>query len=278
MQRSRSRALLIGAALLVVACGDNATDPPLDVAFGETTFVVLVNPTVNTANEVTLPEPGTVRSGASVAPDGGSAVSTSASGVAVLSRVTPGARTLSLTGSGLSGTLGVTIAEGDLHEVAVALTSSGAALMANVRYAFGGQVVEISPTTPLATVNEELSRSNIIVFLRGGTYRGDLAFSGSNVTLFGEGAQGGQVTIEGNVTVDGSSNRIRGARITGNLAVPGSDAGISFSRVGGELTVDGSSAVLLNNAFCGAVAISGSNATLMGNAGLDPIPASAGGC
>lgn len=278
MKRWQSSALLIGAAILAAACGDDVTDPPLDVAFGETTFVVLVNPVVNTANEVTVPPPGTVRSGVSVAPDGGSAVTTTADGVAVLSRVNEGARTLSLAAGGLSGSVGVSIAEHDLREVAIALTSNGAAIMANVRYAFGGEVVEIAPTASVADVNEQLSRSNIIVFLRGGTYRGDLQFSGSNVTLFGEGAMGGQVTIEGNVTVDGSSNRIRGARITGSLSIPGSDAGVSYSRVGGDVAVDGSSAVLLNNAFCGAATLAGSNLTLLGNAGLDPIPAPSSGC
>ncbi|MGH7447710.1 MAG: hypothetical protein ACRELT_09125, partial [Longimicrobiales bacterium] len=102
MKRWQSSALLI-TALLAAACGDDVTDPPLDVALGETTFVVLVNPVVNTANEVTVPPPGTVRSGVSVAPDGGSAVTTTAVGVAVLSPVNAGARTLSLAGSGLSG-------------------------------------------------------------------------------------------------------------------------------------------------------------------------------
>jgi hypothetical protein len=278
MQRRQFSALLIGAALFVAACGDNVTDPPLDVTFGETTFVVMVNPVVNTASEPALPQPGTLRSGVSVAPDGAAAVTTTADGVAVLGGVTPGERTLSLAGSGLSGGVSASIAEGDLRELAVALTTGGAATMAEVRYAFGAEVVEIAPTTPLSVVNEQLARSNIIVFLRGGTYSGDLEFSGSNVTLFGEGARGGQVTIDGNVTVDGSSNRIRGARITGGLSVPGSNAGISFSRVAGDLEVAGSSAVLLNNAFCGAVILAGSNLTLLGNAGLDPIPAFSGGC
>jgi hypothetical protein len=279
MQRSQLPALVVGAALFIAACGDGqVTDPPLDVALGETAFVVLVNPVVNTGNGVTLPEPGTARSGISVAPDLGTAVSTNADGVAVLNPVTPGARTVSLQGSGLSGSAGVSIAERDLHEIALALTANGAAIMADVRYAFGGEVVEITPNTPLDQVNAQLARSNVIVFLRGGTYTGDLEFSGSDVTLFGEGAQGGQVTIDGNVTVAGSNNRIRGARITGELTVPGSNAGISFSRIAGNFSLSGSSAVLLKNSFCGAVTLVGSNPTLLANAGLDPVPAPSSGC
>ncbi|MBA3554338.1 MAG: hypothetical protein H0W29_06230 [Gemmatimonadales bacterium] len=150
--------------------------------------------------------------------------------------------------------------------------------MANLRYGFSGEVVEIAPATPVAEVNAALARSNVIVFLRSGTYSGDLDFSGSNVTLFGEGPQGGTVTINGNVTVNGSGNRLRGARILGDLSLMGSSAGITYSRVGGAIAVSGSGAVLLNNGFCGAATISGSGLLALGNAGLQPIAPPAGGC
>ncbi len=132
---------------------------------------------------------------------------------------------------------------------------------------------------PLSSlVNAVLARSNVIVFLRSGTYSGDLTFSGSNLTLFGEGPQGGTVTIDGNVTVNGSGNRIRGARILGDLSLIGSGAGITYSRVGGALAVSGSDAVLLNNVFCGAATISASGLLALGNAGLQPVPSPSGGC
>jgi hypothetical protein len=143
--------------------------------------------------------------------------------------------------------------------------------MREVLYPFGGQVEEVTPLTPIPEVNAKLAMSNVIVFFRGGTYTGDLSFSGSGVTLFGEGERGGLVTIQGNVVVGGSSNRIRGTRITGNLSVPGSDAGISFSRVDGSLDLSGSSAVLLNNVICGTPVVSGSDPTLLGNAGISPV-------
>ena len=97
------------------------------------------------------------------------------------------------------------------------------------------------------------------------------------MTLFGEGSQGGSVTINGDVTVSGSDNR-RGARILGNLSVPGSNARISYSRVGGALTVDGSNVVLLKNAFCGTATVSESGILALGNAGLAPLPAPVTGC
>ena len=268
------RSALMFVALAVFACGDS-TDPT-DVTFGETTFVVLVNPRINDDNEETpMPTPGTTQSGVSVAVGGGPSGSTDVNGVVVLGPVTAGAKTITVGG----GQVSVSIADKDLREVAVALNGNTAEVMANVLYAFGGTVVEISPSMSLTEVNNALSQSNSIVFFEAGTYTGDLTFSGSNVTLFGEGAQGGQVTLNGDVTVGGSANRIRGARITGNLSVPGSSFGMSFTRVSGTFDMAGSGGTLLNNRFCGTATIGGSGTTLLGNAGLQPItPVPATGC
>jgi hypothetical protein len=265
--------VLIAGLAAGLACGDSVTDPT-DVEYGETTFVVLVNPVVNDDNEAQVPPPGGTQAGVGVSVDGGPSGTTGTGGVVVLSPVNPGARTLTVGGEDVT----VSIADQDLREVAIARTGDSAVVMANVQYAFGGQVVEITPSMTLAEVNDALAQSNTIVFFRAGTYTGDLSFSGSNVTLFGEGVTGGTVTIDGNVTVAGSANRIRGARITGTLSVPGSDVGISFSRVVGDVEIDGSDTVLLNNAFCGTVTVSGGNLTALGNAGMAPLPAPAGGC
>jgi hypothetical protein len=264
--------------VFVLACGsDGPTDPP-SAAYGETTVVYVLNPAVNDVNAIAVPTPGTSRSGVEVAVTNGPSGTTGATGDLALAPVTAGTWPVSFTASGASGQLSLDIAEGDLQEIAVALDGTGAGSMADIRYAFGGTVVEITPTMTNAQVNAELAKSNLIVFLRAGTYTGDLNFSGSNVTLFGEGAQGGSVTINGNVTVSGSGNRVRGARITGNLSVPGSNAGISYSRVVGSLAFDGSNGVLLSNAICGTATIGGSGLRALGNAGLAPIPAPAGGC
>jgi hypothetical protein len=266
-----------GWASWLAACGGDTTSPT-DVTYGQTTFVILVNPPVNDANQASVPTPGTVRSGVNVSVQGGPSGTTDANGVVVLAPVAPGTKTISLSGSGLSGTVSVSIEEKDLREVAVALTSNGAALMANVLYAFGGQVVEVTSSMSVTEVNNALSQSNTIVFFKAGSYTGNLAFSGSNVTLFGEGAQGGQVMLNGSIEVGGSGNRIRGARITSGLQVPGSNFGFSFSRVGGAFELSGSSAVLLNNGFCGTITISGSGTRALGNAGMAPLPAPSGGC
>ncbi len=261
-----------------LACGEDTGTEPIEVTFGETTFVVLVNPIVNDANNVVIPAPGATQSGVTVSVAGGASGTTDANGVVVLSPVTAGTDTLVLSGGGASGELSVSIAEQDLREVAIALDSTGAAVMANIQYAFGAQVVEVTSSTPLSEVNAALAVSNTIVFFSGGTYNGDLEFRGTNVTLFGEGERGGQVTLTGNVTVFGNSNRLRGVRITGDLTVPGINAGISFSRVAGTFVFSGDGGTLLNNAFCGTVSVTADQVTLLGNAGLDPIPPPTGGC
>jgi hypothetical protein len=257
----------------MAACGDDAVTDPGEVELGETTYVFVLNPTINDVNQATVPPPGSEQNGVDISIQDGPSGTTGADGVAVFGGVDAGTRSVTFDdGSGGQGTLSLSIADRDLRQVAVALDGSGAATMANVLYAFGGEVVEITADQSVSEVNEALAGSNRIVLVRGGTYTGNIDFSGSNVTLFGEGPEGGNVTLDGNVTVSGSNNRVRGARITGDLAVPGSDAGIAFSSVVGSLIIDGSDAVLVNNAFCGTVDITGGGITALGNAGLAPVP------
>lgn len=277
--RPASRHIWTATALLtLLACGGDSPNEPPDVPYGQTTMVYILNPVINDANAASVPAPGGARSAVEVSVQDGPSGNTSASGELVLGPLTAGSKTVLFAGGSETGTLSLDIDEGDLREVAVALGGSDAEVMANLRYEFGGEVVEIGTAAPVSEVNAALARSNVVVFLRSGTYSGDLIFSGSNVTLFGEGLQGGSVTIDGDVVVNGSGNRIRGARILGNLSLVGSGVGITYSRVGGALAVNGSDAVLLNNAVCGTVTISGSGLLALGNAGLQPIPSPAGGC
>lgn len=270
---------LMAALVLSAGCGgDDAVTNPTDVTLGETTFVFLLNPVVNDANQKAVPPPGAAQSGVDVTVLDGPSASTDGGGVVVLAPVEEGTKSVSFDDGSNSGNLSLDITAQDLLEVAVALDAGGAAEMANVEYAFGGTVVTITPGMSIDDVNDALSQSNIIVLVEGGVYTGNVEFSGSNVTLFGEGAEGGNVTIDGNVVVSGSQNRLRGVRITGDLSVPGSNAGVSFSSVVGSLTVDGSDARLLSNAFCGGTTITGGGLLALGNGGMDPIPPPSGGC
>lgn len=281
MRGSPARGILAAlVATILAGCGSDVTDPtdPVAVTLGETTFVVVGNPIVNDANLVTVPVPGLVQSGIDLSILGGPSVTTGAGGVGVLAEVSSGTQVLSASSQEGSGELTLGIAERDLREVAVALDDSGAAVMADVLYAFGGRVIVVLPTMTEAEVNAALAESNLIVLFRSGTYSGNLQFAGNGVTLFGEGPQGGLVTIDGSVVVTGDGNRVRGTRITGDLSVPGINSAVSFSSVVGSLTVTGDDAVLLNNEFCGSVTMPAPNVLVLGNAGLDPIPAPTNGC
>ena len=271
------RAIVLSLFIVTVtaACGpDDDRDPtdPTDVTLGETTFVVVVNPTINDINEAPMPEPGPDRSGVDVESSTSSA-QTAEEGIAVLSPVEPGQVELGFRSDDIDATLNQSIADRDLVEVAVAVEDDEAQQMVRVVYAFGDTVVEISADDPIDVVEDALSASDQIVLLSEGTYTGDLDLSGSNVTLFGADLTGGRVVIDGDITISGSDNRIRGAHIKGNLEVGGSSTGISFSRIDGDAELSGSDNVLLQNQFCSSITISGGDTVALGNRGLEPLSA-----
>jgi len=257
-----------------IGCGsdpaNNNTTSPTDVRFGDTALVVVVNPPVNDANSRTLPTPGQTRTGVRLTSDDGVAATTNADGVAVLAPLTTGSRIITVSGSNVGGSFTITMAGGELREIALSTQGPTAEVMVNVDYK-SDRVTEISPAMTISAVNAALAVSDTVVFFKGGVYAGDIDFSGSRVTLFGEGALGGQVTLEGNVMVSGSNSRIRGTRITGNLAVPASGVGLSFSRVDGSTASAGSDATFLDNALCGGASITGSGSIVLDNAGAAPL-------
>jgi hypothetical protein len=262
---------LVLAAFVIGCGGDGASGiDPTDVRFGDTALVVVVNPTINEANRHQMPTPGPARGGVVLSSDDGLSDPTGADGIAVLAPLTAGLRTITVVGGGIDGTFSVMIGDGELRELAVAAEATRVEVMLEIDYRTNG-VVEIDPSMTNAQVNDALKPSDSIVFLRGGTYTGDLDFSGSRVTLFGEGVLGGAVTIDGNVTMSGSDSRIRGARITGNVSVPASGTGMSFSRVDGAASAAGSDTTLLANALCGTSTITGSGSIVVGNSGTAPI-------
>lgn len=262
------RPILTCIAFSCLACSEGTS--PTEVKFGETVLVVVINPELNDANTRTVPAPGQTREGIRLTSDDGVEATSDAQGIAVLAPLTAGPRTISVSGTGVGGGFDVTMAEGQLREVAIATEGTTAQVMVDLDYK-SDRVTEISPTTSLADVNSALAVSDTVVFFRGGVYSGDLDFSGSRVTLFGEGALGGKVEIRGNVTVSGSDSRIRGTLITGDLTMPASSAGLSFSRVEGAVTSKGSDATFLQNALCGSETITGSGTIVVGNTGAPPL-------
>ncbi len=269
------RSVAFLASCLLCGCGgsDDTTpdaNNPTDVPFGTTAIVVVVNPWINDANSKTVPLPGTVRSGVTLTTDDNVTATTGANGIAVLAPVTAGTRTITVSGAVAGGSFTVMVADTTLREVALATDTGRAELMVDVDYK-ADQAFQLSPTMTNAEINDALKVSDRVVFLAGGTYRGDLNFAGSRITLFGEGVLGGRVILDGNVTVTGSDSRIRGAEITGTLTMPASKVGLSFSRVNGAMTSQGSDGMVLASALCGTETISGSGTIVLGNAGAAPM-------
>ena len=265
------------ALVLCAACGGSGNgmpdaNDPANVPFGITAIIVVVNPTINDANSHTVPAPGTARAGVKLTTDDNVTATTDAAGIAVLAQVTPGMRTISVSGPGATGSVSVMIANGALLELALATDATRAQVMVQVDYKTD-QAVQVAPAMSSAEVNNALKVSDRVVFFAGGHYTGDIDFAGSRVTLFGEGALGGRVFLDGNVTVSGSDSRIRGTHITGSLTIPASGVGVSFSQVDGTDTSSGSDGILLANALCGSAKVSGSGTIAVGNAGIAPVAA-----
>ena len=136
---------------LAAGCGGNdAGTSPTDVRFGDTALVVVVNPVVNNANTRTLPTPGQTRSGVRLTTDDGIAATTDDSGVAVLAPLTAGMRTITVSGSNVGGNFTVTMADGQLREVAIATQGTSAQVMVNIDYK-SDRMTEISPTTSISS-------------------------------------------------------------------------------------------------------------------------------
>jgi len=261
------------------ACGGSGSssnppdaNDPTDVKFGDTALVVVMNPAVNDANDRTVTAPGPTRAGVTLMTDDGISATTDASGIAVLAPLTAGARTVTVTGTEVGGTFTVMMTAGELRELAVASQGASSNVMLNLDYK-SDKVTEVSPTMTATEVNDALKVSDRVVFFTSGTYTGDIDFSGSRVTLFGEGVLGGRVNITGNITISGSNSRIRGTTITGNLTAPASGIGLSFSRVNGTTNATGSDGSFLKNALCGSVTITGSGSFALDNTGAPPVAA-----
>lgn len=261
--------LRLGLAFVLasVGCGGEGTAPeidPTDIAFGDTAVVVVVNPTVDEENQEPVPTPGTRRGNILVSTDDGVSDTTGADGIAVLAPLTAGARTITLAGDEIDASFTLILSDGALREVAVAVSGTDAEIMVDLDYKTD-EVLEVVPSMTNEEVNDALGVSDRVVFIRGGTYAGDLDFSGSRVTLFGEGVLGGSVILDGNITMSGSDSRLRGALVTGSMTIPASGTGVSFSQIEGPIASEGSDATLLSNALCDTVDITGSGALVVGN-------------
>lgn len=274
------RLRFVSLFVLLAACGDSSSSPPdaspdannpLEVPFGTTAIVVVVNPAINDANTANgIATPGPIRQGIVLTTDDMVTATTDANGIAVLAPLTAGTRTIAVSGPFDGGTFSVSVAATTLREVALATDAGRAQIMVDVDYK-SDQAVEVDPAMSTAEVNDILAVSDRVVFFKGGTYTGDLDFSGSRVTLFGEGVLGGKVILQGNLVVSGSDSRIRGTHVMGTFSSQASKIGLDFSRVDGTATSTGSDSMFLASSFCGDETITGSGVTVIGNLGAAPL-------
>lgn len=112
-----SLTLAVITLVLSAACGGSGSgtpdaNDPANVPFGATAIVVVVNPTINDANAHTVPTPGTARAGVTLTTDDHVTATTGATGIAVLAPVTAGTRTITVSGTGATGSVSVMIANG----------------------------------------------------------------------------------------------------------------------------------------------------------------------
>jgi hypothetical protein len=260
-----------------MALGCEGNDLPIlgpdAVPLGQTAFVVLVNPTVNLSNKAMVPPIGAFRSGVAVGVVGGPAETTDRYGIAALTPVTAGSKTVTLP----SGQFAATIADKDVRDLFIAWPGSTAALMTEVTYPFGGTLVDAGSLNN-QQINAELAKDSLVVYLPRGNYAGNLNFAGNGVSVYAEGAAGGLVTLNGNVNVTGSNNRLRGVRVLGNVAITGNGFSMTYGRVDGTTQALGADIRLLRNALCGTVTVTGANLMLLDNAGPAPIPKESAGC
>ena len=263
-------------ALAATGCGgddnDNGNGPgTVDNILGETAFVAIINPVVNTGHTTGVPNvTGDERNGIPVDANPGDA-DVSENGIAVVETGTGAVEVL--VGNAKLGHQ-VTLA-GDVYDAPIAFDGGSAAFFPNtpVRYPVGQDsgAVFFGPADALGDIQAKLGLDNTVVVLRGGMYTGDLVIDGTGTMLYGLDFLNNAVVINGSVTVNGAQARLRGVTITGDLTAKGNDFGISFSTVKGNTSIPGNAGAFVRNVFCGTTVVPTSNATLLDNFGLEPI-------
>lgn len=93
---------------------------------------------------------------------------------------------------------------------------------------------------------------------------GNVASSGNNVVVYGQGA--GVSVIGGNVSATGNNFSMRGVTIKGNVEIGGgNNAVLVLCRVEGNVKIVGNNGVIAGCDILGNVEIEGNNTTLVGN-------------
>lgn len=260
--------LATSSSLFMTSCGkDDSVDPSLTpggMNFGKiTSAVVVVNPVINEGSSTTIPS-GTSRKEISVQVGELEAVSTDNTGLAVINNVPVGTQSLQFNNGSLSFEV---VNQGELYDMIVSYRDNVAYLVPVVRYPIGGTITVLNPGDDLAAAASE---DNAILFLKEGTYTGDILVSGENVLIFGswDPVEGPKSIIDGNLTFNGGSGRIRGLQVRETITVNANSFSAAFSTFF-NADLKGNAMVLLRNKFTGeSVTVPSSSAVLVDNIGI----------
>ena len=253
----------------MASCGkdDPVVDPnltPGGMNFGKvTSAVVVVNPVINEGSSTSITS-GTARKGVSVQVGDLDAVTTDASGLAVINNIPAGPQSLIFNNGSLSFDV---VNQGELYDMIVSYKDNVAYTVPVVRYPIGGTVTVLNPGDNLSAA---ASNDNAILFLNEGVYTGDVQVSGSNVLIFGtwDPVDGPKSVIDGNLTFNGGEGRIRGLQLNKMTTVNANGFSAAFSNFF-DANIKGNSIVLLRNKFTGeSVTVPSSSAVLVDNLGI----------
>lgn len=252
-------------------------DDPMEITLLDETFVVVVNPQKNTANQKNVENPGTVRSGVAVLTDITSmhVEVTGDEGIVVLEPLPVGPRTLFFTAPSIDRSMKRSAVAGMLIDVVVSVKTTAAKEMLRVEYATVHDlaVVVVDPGTPALTVQDALDDNKQVVVFSAGVYEGDFVIDGDENIVFGATSAGSNIVIDGSLTVVGKKNKVRGMIALGDVTIQGDDNALTFSRVEGDVALSGKNNVLLQNTLCGGFSNRGNDLTAVSNRGLAPIAA-----
>ena len=260
--------LTLTSALFLSSCGkDDPVEPELSAGgmnFGKvTSAVIVVNPVINEGSSTSIPS-GTTRKDVSIQLGDLPAITTDATGLAVINNVPAGAQTLKFN----NGSLGFDVTNpGELYDLIVSYKDNVAYTVPVVRYPIGGTITVLNPGDDITAA---ASDDNAVIFLKEGSFPGDALVSGSNVLIFGtwDPVKGPLSVIEGNLTFNGGSGRIRGLQVNEKITVNANAFSAAFSNFF-NAELKGNSMVLLRNKFSGeSVVVPSSSAVLVDNVGI----------
>jgi len=263
MNKMIKTGLLFGLLSLLVFAGCKKDEDPLPIAgnFGEiTSAVIIVNPVINDGSTTTVTS-GQEREGVRVSSGNLDPVTTDATGLTVLKGLPTGIVSLDFDNGSVSINV---VQDKELYDVVVSYKDNVTEIVEEIRYAIGGEVIEVEPGEDLS---EPFNTDNAIIILGEGSFEGDYNITGEGILVFGtwNEVNGAKSVFTGNITVSGGGVRMRGLKIEGLLTVNANSYSAAFSDFN-NANIKGNNVSLIRNVFSGdEVVVPSSSAVLLDN-------------